>query len=349
MLGGGVFDDEANRCWNCNELPRILRDGQRQVSACGRCREARYCSRECQKEHWKSHKAVCRSGDAATASEPRAAARADDKPYWGGEVNAAESLEERLQRVLRTPTEAGRYASRFAKAQELFRLGLQCFFGQDLGNCSRALVEALLTEEGALTEVLALVSLEDGPSSCAFGRIVSALHEAPKPQPGVQREIEELRLALLETQWLDMQMILARELCERAQERPQQAEVHQKRWFDMLLEMDDLARRAVAKHGQSASSDRRILSRLTLLQMQYGGNPPISRPPEERARLAEAAVALWPEDVTARLWCGRPEDIHALLGTEGAPGLLELDAPQVGKLRALLRGNLDDSPSTASE
>ncbi|KAH7314010.1 hypothetical protein B0J17DRAFT_773410 [Rhizoctonia solani] len=43
-------------CWACNG------PGKPNLSACGRCKQARYCSVECQRQHWKAHKKDCTTG-----------------------------------------------------------------------------------------------------------------------------------------------------------------------------------------------------------------------------------------------------------------------------------------------
>ncbi|KAG8711640.1 hypothetical protein FRC11_002267 [Ceratobasidium sp. 423] len=63
IVGGEVFKDcgygrpppgttPLNGCWACTKSGVPL-------SACGRCQRARYCSGECQREHWKDHKRDC--------------------------------------------------------------------------------------------------------------------------------------------------------------------------------------------------------------------------------------------------------------------------------------------------
>ena len=41
-------------CWKCLAAGRGVR-----LSCCSKCKEAHYCSRDCQVAHWKSHKRVC--------------------------------------------------------------------------------------------------------------------------------------------------------------------------------------------------------------------------------------------------------------------------------------------------
>ena len=43
-----------HRCWNCGKTNASVK-----LSKCSRCETARYCSRQCQKDHWKEHKAEC--------------------------------------------------------------------------------------------------------------------------------------------------------------------------------------------------------------------------------------------------------------------------------------------------
>ena len=41
-------------CWKCSAKGSAVR-----LSSCSKCKEAHYCSRECQVAHWKSHKSIC--------------------------------------------------------------------------------------------------------------------------------------------------------------------------------------------------------------------------------------------------------------------------------------------------
>merc|ERR1711879_772672 len=134
-----------------------------------------------------------------------------------------------------------------------------------------------LLEDKAMPQALAEVRLSDGPSSCPFGKLVSTLRDQKKTMSAGC----DLRLALIEVQWLDMQMLFARELCKRDEDNPEAASRHQSRWFDLLCSMDDLARKTLVAHGSNNASDPRVLSRLTLVQAQYGASPPLSRPADE--------------------------------------------------------------------
>ncbi|KAG4418701.1 hypothetical protein IFR04_008146 [Cadophora malorum] len=53
------------RCTACTKLEVLLLGP---LKACGRCKNARHCSFECQKTDWKSHKVVCAAQ--ATSQQP---------------------------------------------------------------------------------------------------------------------------------------------------------------------------------------------------------------------------------------------------------------------------------------
>lgn len=57
-------------CGSCGKTPASLQ-------RCSRCRSERYCNRDCQKAHWKTHKKVCASNANANASANNASAAAD--------------------------------------------------------------------------------------------------------------------------------------------------------------------------------------------------------------------------------------------------------------------------------
>jgi len=48
-------NEEKMFCWNCTKRDETLKGFKK----CSRCKEARYCSRECQKENWPEHKKSC--------------------------------------------------------------------------------------------------------------------------------------------------------------------------------------------------------------------------------------------------------------------------------------------------
>ncbi|XP_067391847.1 egl nine homolog 1 isoform X2 [Emydura macquarii macquarii] len=57
--GGGCSERDRQYCELCGKMENLLR--------CGRCRSSFYCSKEHQRQDWKKHKLVCRSGAAAAA------------------------------------------------------------------------------------------------------------------------------------------------------------------------------------------------------------------------------------------------------------------------------------------
>jgi hypothetical protein len=57
VLRDGKGPRKDGECTNCG---RSSKDGK-VFSACGKCKKARYCSQECQKVDWKTHKKVCQA------------------------------------------------------------------------------------------------------------------------------------------------------------------------------------------------------------------------------------------------------------------------------------------------
>jgi len=68
-------DSLARRCANCG----VAASPTVKLSLCSRCRSVEYCCRDCQKQHWKTHKAACNqivADAAAGAAGPPPAAEA---------------------------------------------------------------------------------------------------------------------------------------------------------------------------------------------------------------------------------------------------------------------------------
>jgi len=55
-----IIDGTDNRCSHCNKLVKTD-DEQQTLKRCSRCRVARYCSAECQKNHFVKHKKNCKN------------------------------------------------------------------------------------------------------------------------------------------------------------------------------------------------------------------------------------------------------------------------------------------------
>jgi len=61
----------VQHCSNCSKS--MTPDASDKVPCCSRCKFAYYCSQECQKKHWKEHKALCRPAPVLPATPPSAA------------------------------------------------------------------------------------------------------------------------------------------------------------------------------------------------------------------------------------------------------------------------------------
>lgn len=62
LVGFNIILTAENSCYNCGKTNDDL--GTAQLKTCSRCsqndKKSFYCNKECQKENWKSHKAICK-------------------------------------------------------------------------------------------------------------------------------------------------------------------------------------------------------------------------------------------------------------------------------------------------
>ena len=59
--------DNLSKCTNC---AKTSAESGKNLKLCAKCRTTNYCSRECQRADWKSHKKVCTSNAASNAAGP---------------------------------------------------------------------------------------------------------------------------------------------------------------------------------------------------------------------------------------------------------------------------------------
>lgn len=77
--------EEIMKCDNCE---RTSAETERTLQRCARCKTVFYCSRDCQRQHWKIHKRVCKElapapavkGGSSKTSASTSAAHADRGP-----------------------------------------------------------------------------------------------------------------------------------------------------------------------------------------------------------------------------------------------------------------------------
>ncbi|KAF9345720.1 hypothetical protein BGX26_002811, partial [Mortierella sp. AD094] len=85
--------DNTSKCNRCSKLPTDANPLKR----CSKCRVVTYCSRECQKEDWKTHKKLCAVFAAnATAPTPFMTSTLDPRP-----VNTTGALSVTIQQPFR--------------------------------------------------------------------------------------------------------------------------------------------------------------------------------------------------------------------------------------------------------
>lgn len=84
--GGGGSERDRQYCELCGKMENLLR--------CGRCRSSFYCSKEHQRQDWKKHKLVCRSGGGAAAGGGAAEHRAGLQPLARAAAGAGGGREE---------------------------------------------------------------------------------------------------------------------------------------------------------------------------------------------------------------------------------------------------------------
>jgi hypothetical protein len=57
VLKQGKGERKEGDCANCGRTPTA----EQSFSTCARCKKAKYCSQECQKVDWKTHKKSCKA------------------------------------------------------------------------------------------------------------------------------------------------------------------------------------------------------------------------------------------------------------------------------------------------
>ncbi|CAM5143421.1 unnamed protein product [Natator depressus] len=106
--GGGGSERDRQYCELCGKMENLLR--------CGRCRSSFYCSKEHQRQDWKKHKLICRSGSGAAAAGGAAEHHAGAAAGAGGGGSSSGSCREEGAGAKKVPLGAGPGAEEEAAA-----------------------------------------------------------------------------------------------------------------------------------------------------------------------------------------------------------------------------------------
>lgn len=143
---------DVRKCWACGKAEDAVAGGVKKLMACQRCREALYCSKDCQRTAWKEHKGSCVQYISFPAFSKDGRRDRDVRTAFAESVNDP-------------PSKVGHDTAEFERKLTMIEAGAALGDSEALA-AKASLLLKLNDFEGAVPILLPLAESDHAPSQC---------------------------------------------------------------------------------------------------------------------------------------------------------------------------------------